>query len=228
MINVKFTKSINTQEGDINLNIEFEVESNSITAVFGKSGVGKTTLLRVLSGLVIPESGLIKVNDVLWLDSSIKFSLPPQKRSIGYVFQDFALFPNMTVKKNIEFGLSKNQDLSYSDDLLNMVELTNLANIKPRKLSGGQQQRVALARALARKPQLLLLDEPLSSLDYETRLKLQNEILLLKSQHNISIILVSHDIHEICKLADRVIVIDKGKIQLNSKPEEVFKEMKLI
>lgn len=198
MINVKFTKSINTQEGDINLNIEFEVESNSITAVFGKSGVGKTTLLRVLSGLVIPESGLIKLNVVLWFDSATKFSLPSQKRSIGYVFQDFALFPNMTVKKNIEFGLSKNQDVSYSDELLNMVELTNLANIRPRKLSGGQQQRVALARALARMPQLLLLDEPFSSLDYETRLKLQNEIILLKSQHNIAIILVSHDIHEIC------------------------------
>jgi molybdate transport system ATP-binding protein len=228
MINVKFTKSMNTQEGAINLNIEFDVESNSITAIFGKSGVGKTTLLRVLSGLIIPDSGFIKVNEVLWLDCTTKYSLPPQKRSIGFVFQDFALFPNMSVKKNIEYGLSKNQDILYSYELLNMIELSNLANIKPKKLSGGQQQRVALARALARKPELLLLDEPMSSLDYETRIKLQNEILILKSKHNISIILVSHDIHEICKLADKVIVIDKGKIQFNDNPNEVFRNMKLI
>ena len=192
--------------------------------LYGKSGAGKTSMLRILSGLLQPENGQIIVNGVTWLDSNMGINLPPQKRSIGFVFQDDALFPNMTVRENLEFALLKRQNSKIIDELIEMVELGDLQSRKPDAISGGQQQRVALARSLVQRPDILLLDEPLAALDIEMRLKLQPYILALHREYNLTTILVSHDIPEVIKMSDWVVHLEQGKIAQQGTPFEIFGE----
>jgi molybdate transport system ATP-binding protein len=222
MIEFKISKKLQSASGEMTLSLDFQVKENDFVTLYGASGSGKTTTLKILSGLMNPEEGIIKVNDTIWLDSNSKINLPPQKRKIGYVFQDYALFPNMSVRKNLAFGLEKGQDKTIVDELLQTMELVALQHQKPNQLSGGQQQRVALARALVRQPDILLLDEPLSAIDTEMRLKLQDYLLEVHRKYKLTTILVSHDISEIYKLSDQVLVIENGTITKQGTPSEVF------
>ena len=212
-------KKLQAASGNLLLDVDLGVDKGEIVCIFGKSGAGKTTLLRMLAGLSKPDSGKIVINNQIWYNSEQGIDLPAKNRSIGFVFQDYALFPNMTVRKNLEFAYNNKQRV---DELLEFTGLENLQNRLPGTLSGGQQQRVALARALVSKPELLLLDEPLSALDMEMRRDLQNLILKINRELNQSMILVSHDLAEIFKLAQRVFVIDEGKILNSGEPSKVF------
>lgn len=220
-------KLLQTSEGTMPFDISFSLEEGKFLSVYGHSGAGKTTLLRILAGLTNCEESKIEVGDEIWDDSEKKHHLSVQKRSIGFVFQDFALFPNLTVQENLEFALQNKRDKRIVSELLELMELHELYKSKPQNLSGGQKQRVALARAIVRRPKILLLDEPLSALDDEMRFKLQDYVLKVHKQFNLTTILVSHSIPEIFKLSDKVIVLDKGTTVKEGTPQKVFSEDKI-
>jgi molybdate transport system ATP-binding protein len=199
-------------EGATELEVHFALESGSLTALVGPSGSGKTTILRVLAGLDKPRQGQIRVDENIWFDTRKGINQPSQKRSIGYVFQDTALFPNMTVRENILFAASTSQR-SLVDELIQETGLAPFAHQKPTVLSGGQRQRVALARALVRRPALLLLDEPFAALDPEASQQLRQLLLKLHHHWKTTTLLVSHYETDVQVLADRVIRIAQGRIQ---------------
>jgi molybdate transport system ATP-binding protein len=220
-------KMLQTSEGKLPLNVSFQVENGRFLSLYGSSGAGKTTILRILAGLTNTEKSFIEVDNVIWDNSEKKFHLPVKERSIGFVFQDFALFPNLSVRENLEFALQRDASKSIVNELLDLMELQSLQKSKPHELSGGQKQRVALARAIVRKPKILLLDEPLSALDDEMRSRLQDFILRIHQHYQLTTIIVSHHFPEIYKLSDHVIVIDKGQVMKEGKPEKIFTEDKL-
>ena len=222
MIQINIIKPLHTAEGTINLTVNKEIQNGDFLTLFGKSGSGKTTLLRIIAGLETPQSGQIIVDGEIWFDSSKKINLTPQKRNVGFVFQDYALFPNMTIQQNLEFALDNKKELKRVKEILNIMEIENLANMKPENLSGGQKQRVALARTLMTNPKILLLDEPLSALDNSMRIKLQDELLAIHQRFNMTSILVSHDITEVFKLSTRVFKISSGEITEDGTPSSVF------
>ena len=222
MIRISIRKNLHLAGGKGELNIDAELSDHSFTALYGPSGAGKTTLLRIIAGLLQPEQGVIEVNGQTWLNTAKKINLPAQKRNIGFVFQDYALFPNMTVQENLLYALPPKADRGKVQSLLTTTGLQNLAHQKPELLSGGQKQRVAFARALVRQPQILLLDEPLSALDNATRIQLQNELQGIHQQYQLTTLLVSHHVPEIFKLAERVIQIDAGQLIKTGTPNEVF------
>ncbi len=227
MIEINIIKPLYTADGIINLKVNKKINKGDFLTLFGKSGSGKTTLLRILAGLETPKSGKIVVDKEIWFDSSKKINLAPQKRDVGFVFQDYALFPNMSVKKNLEFALKNKNEIKKVDEILEIMEIKNLSNMKPELLSGGQKQRVALARTLMTNPKILLLDEPLSALDTTMRLKLQDELSLIHQKFNITSILVSHDISEVFKLSNRVFKINLGEIEEDGTPNELFSNQKI-
>ncbi|ECQ6978491.1 TPA: sulfate/molybdate ABC transporter ATP-binding protein [Campylobacter jejuni] len=219
MIKIDIKLPINTAKGKKQLELNTCLKANEITAIFGESGVGKTTLLKIITGLIKPEFGRIEVGDELWLDTQKNINLAIQKRKIGFVFQDYALFPNMSVKENISYAATSKQKV---EELLSLMNLENLAKIYPKNLSGGQAQRVALARALAREPQILLLDEPLSALDFKMRSFLQDELVKILQHFKITTLLVSHDLAEIYKLSHRILELSDGKIIKDARTNEFF------
>ena len=227
MIEIDIIKPLYTADGIINLKVNKKINKGDFLTLFGKSGSGKTTLLRILAGLETPKSGKIVVDKEIWFDSSKKINLSPQKRDVGFVFQDYALFPNMSVRKNLEFALKNKNEIKKVDEILEIMEIKNLSNMKPELLSGGQKQRVALARTLMTNPKILLLDEPLSALDTTMRLKLQDELSLIHQKFNITSILVSHDISEVFKLSNRVFKINLGEIEEDGTPNELFSNQKI-
>ncbi|MBV5320531.1 MAG: ABC transporter ATP-binding protein [Sulfuricurvum sp.] len=227
MIIVKITKRLDTAEGSINAHFNLTINDGEFLTLFGPSGAGKTTLMRLIAGLEIPDSGIIEVDGEVWFDSTKKINLPPQKRSIGFVFQDYALFPTMSVRENLLFAADDAQQRSNVDELIELVELTQLSNRRPDTLSGGQKQRVALARALVRHPKILLLDEPLSALDPTMRQKLQDELTLIHERLGITTLLVSHDIAETVKLSDRLAQVEAGHIKRTCSPMEFFSPQSL-
>jgi len=206
MIKIDIQKQLHGSNGDMLLDVDLEIKKGDFIALSGLSGSGKTTLLRILAGLE-EAKGKIEIDNNTWLDEKIK--LPTQKREIGFVFQDYALFPNMTVLENLLFV---KKDLELANHLLDITELSELKKRVPSTLSGGQKQRVSLCRALMNKPKLLLMDEPLSALDPNMRTKLQNEILSLHKEFQTTTIMVSHDPSEIYRLSNRVVVLNQGKI----------------
>jgi molybdate transport system ATP-binding protein len=189
--------------------------------VFGDSGAGKTTMLRILAGLTMPDRGYIKAGGKVWLDTGSGINLPVQQRNIGFMFQDYALFPNMTVFENILYAQGK-KEKHLAGELIEKFGLAEFSDRKPGKLSGGQMQRVALARSLARKPDFLLLDEPLSALDSTTRTLLQDEVLKAHEIQKTTTFLVSHDLAEVFRLAQKVIKLENGKISAIGRPDELF------
>ncbi|EDP7674861.1 sulfate/molybdate ABC transporter ATP-binding protein [Campylobacter jejuni] len=219
MIKIDIKLPINTAKGKKQLELNTCLKANEITAIFGESGAGKTTLLKIIAGLIKPEFGRIEVGDELWLDTQKNINLAIQKRKIGFVFQDYALFPNMSVKENISYAAISKQKV---EELLSLMNLENLAKIYPKNLSGGQAQRVALARALAREPQILLLDEPLSALDFKMRSFLQDELVKILQHFKITTLLVSHDLAEIYKLSHRILELSDGKIIKDARTNEFF------
>ena len=228
MLEIEVRKQLLTAHGPEDLQVNLSVNDNELIAIYGESGVGKTTLLRILAGLTAPEHGNIQVDGSSWLDTTKKHSLSPQKRRVGFVFQDYALFPNMTVKGNLEFAQGKKyRDPQFVEQILQLTGLEKLKDRKPETLSGGQRQRVALARALAIRPKLLLLDEPLSALGLSMRLELQALILRIHREFGMITLLVSHSISEIHRMANRVIVLEQGQITQSGPPTEVFGSQKL-
>lgn len=188
------------------LNAEFIVE-NQILCIMGESGSGKTSILNSIAGLLTPDKGEIILDDnILFSD---KINLKPQERNIGYVFQDYALFPNMSVKDNIFF---MNPDKNYTNSLIEKLGIEYLLGNFPNTLSGGEKQKVSIVRALANKPRLLLMDEPFSSIDEKFKNKFYEELIEIKKSLGIPIIMVTHNRHEAEILSDRLIFIDKGKI----------------
>jgi len=222
MIKINIKKYLNTADGALEAHFELSIHDGEFLTLFGPSGAGKTTLMRMIAGLETPNSGRIEVDDEVWFDSTQKINLSPQKRSIGFVFQDYALFPTMSVRENLLFAAENVQQRHTVDELIELVELSALAHRFPATLSGGQKQRVALIRALVRRPKLLLLDEPLSALDPSMRQKLQDELGLLHTKLGVTTLLVSHDIAETVKLSDRLASVQEGKIVYFGDPMEFF------
>jgi molybdate transport system ATP-binding protein len=201
------------------LEVAAQLQAGSLTALFGPSGSGKTTLLRLLAGLETPDFGHLEVNNQSWFDG--RHALPPQQRGVGLVFQDYALFPQLSVRDNVRFGASAS-DGALVRELLTLCELDELAERRPASLSGGQKQRVALARALASRPQLLLLDEPLSALDGTLRRHLQDMLLEMHRRFELTTILVSHDLAEVFRLADQVLQLEDGRQRAFGSPAALF------
>lgn len=222
MIELSVRKRLFSSTGHMQLDVSLNIKPGELVTLYGSSGAGKTTLLRMLSGLVSPDEGTISVSDEPWFDSTVGINVKPQARNVGIVFQDYALFPNMTVKGNLTYALEKGQPASIVDELLELMELSSLQGKKPAVLSGGQQQRVALARAIVRKPKILLLDEPMSALDTNLRIKIQDYILRVHRQYNLTTILVSHDLIEIIRLSNHVYLMDNGKIVNEGTPAKVL------
>jgi len=216
MIDIDIKKELYGSNGIMNLDIELHIEEGEFIALMGQSGSGKTTLLRVLAGLEKAEGNVV-VDGMSWSN------MRPQYREIGFVFQDYALFDNMSVEQNLLFV---NRDKVLVEQLLEMTELTALAKQSVKVLSGGQKQRVSLCRAMMKKPKLLLMDEPLSALDTQMRSKLQTEIKQFHSTFGTTTIMVSHDIGEVYALANRVCVMEYGQIVKDNSIDELIKEKK--
>jgi len=221
MFKIDIQHTMQTSDGKKMLEVCTEIPDNELLCLFGHSGAGKTTLFRILAGLTRPDKGRIVFGDTVWYDSEKKINLSPQERNVGFMFQDYALFPNMSIEKNIRYA-QKEKDEENVDKLLTLFDLELLRNRKPHQLSGGQKQRVALARALAAKPSVLMLDEPLSALDSEMRSALQLEILKAHNLLQTITLMVSHDIPEVIKLATTVLVLKNGAVVNSGKPEDVF------
>lgn len=212
------------QTQPIPLHADFTCHAGEVLAVVGPSGGGKTTLLRMIAGLGKPVQGEIRSGDTVWFDNH-GTCLSPQARHIGYVPQHFGLFPNLTALQNVVSALDHipvDERVPRALDWLERVNLQGMPDRLPSQLSGGQKQRVALARALAREPSILLLDEPFSAVDRETRERLYLELARLKSQLAIPVIMVTHDLNEALLLADRMILISQGKMLQQGKPHEVL------
>ncbi|WP_259068899.1 ATP-binding cassette domain-containing protein [Mucilaginibacter sp. X4EP1] len=198
MICIDIEKKIKTYQGQQALKVSGDFAAGSIVKINGPSGAGKTTFLKIVAGFIQPERGNIIVNDRVWLDTALKISLSPKKRMAGFVFQDYALFPNMTVKEHLEYATADNEWINH---LLKIGKLETLTTHKPQYLSGGQQQRLAILRALATKPQLLLMDEPFSALDPENKTALINELKLVFNKLGTTVFMVSHNPQELEELA---------------------------
>ncbi len=227
MIQISLQKKLLAANGEMQVDVDIGVEQGNLITFYGNSGAGKTSILRMIAGLMQPDKGLINVDNKTWLDTHKGISLKPQQRKTGFVFQEYALFPNMTVKENLMYALEKVQNKAIVNELISIIGLDDLQHRKPEELSGGQKQRVALARALVRKPEILMLDEPLSALDIKMRSILQDYILKVHKEFDLTTILVSHDIGEVIKMSDEIYIIDEGKIIKHGKPIEVFSNKKL-
>lgn len=223
MIDIHVQKHLSSAEDQLLLDVSLQIQKGKFISLFGKSGAGKTTLLKIISGLTPPDSGSIRFKDSYWMKDGK--SISPQQRSIGYVFQSPSLFPNLTVRKNLE--IVPEAEKKHIEELLVSMGLQGLSERKPATLSGGQKQRVALARALTRKPELLLLDEPFSALDTESRIQLQDEVLKVHKQFGLTTILVSHDIGEVFRLSDTIIELKNGKIIREASPFEFFNDREI-
>ena len=195
MIEIQIRHQIFTSSGNKFLEVDERISEGSFVHVSGDSGIGKTTFFKVLSGLVVPDFGFIKLNDKILLDTANKIFLPAQKRNISLMFQNYALFPNMTVKQNIAFA-QKDKNPEIIDYYLEKFNLKILENVFPSKLSGGQQQRVALARTLVQNAEIILLDEPLSAVDASLRQSMMEEILKINQNQGSTIFMISHNERE--------------------------------
>lgn len=222
MIYLDFQKKLYSTQGEVLLKVQCSLKMRELITLFGKSGAGKTTILRILAGLTTPDFGIIKVQDSIWFSSKDKINIPPQKREIGFVFQDYALFPNMSIKENLLFALPKRGDKKHIEELLEIVELQNFRKVKPSMLSGGQQQRVALIRALVRNPKILLLDEPFSALDASMSQRLQEELLKIHQKFELTTFFVSHNLADVFYLSQYVLHLNNGVVDKQGTPSEVF------
>lgn len=210
--------------GSFDLATEFEA-SAGITALFGPSGAGKTLTLRAIAGLAEPHEGRIALSDRVVYDSSAGIDLPPRRRGIGYVFQQYALFPHLTVEQNVSFGLHDRPRPARRATVERLLELVGLGGYerrRPAQLSGGQQQRVALARALAPQPDLLLLDEPFAAVDLRVRRRLRDELRRIHEMTGTPMLLVTHDLNEVRQLSDSLVLLEHGRVLATGPTPEVL------
>jgi len=213
------------QSGPIPLSATFACAPGELLALVGPSGSGKSTILRTIAGLYRPASGKIQCNGDVWFDASADLAVPPYRRSVGFVFQSYALFPHMTALDNVRAALTHRpaqERVERARALLRLVHLDGLEGRRPAALSGGQQQRVAVARALARDPAVLLLDEPFSAVDRRTRRNLHRELRELRATVSMPIVLVTHDLDEAADLADNLCVLDRGETLQTGPAAEVL------
>jgi molybdate transport system ATP-binding protein len=213
-----------TRLGALALDVALEVEAGECLAVAGPSGAGKTSVLRVAAGLLRPEHGVVEAAGETWLDTRRGIDVPPERRRCGYLFQEYALFPNLTAWQNVAYplvGVPRRERRERAMALLERFGVDELADARPRTLSGGERQRVALARALARRPGVLLLDEPLAALDARTRAAALRELGAVLRDVEVPALLVTHDFAEAAQLGDRVGVIDAGRVVQEGTPSEL-------
>ena len=213
-----------THLGGLALDVSLEVRAGECLALAGPSGAGKTSVLRVASGLLRPERGRVECGKETWLDTEAGIDVPPERRRCGYVFQEYALFPHLTALQNVAYplrGVSRSERRRSAQELLERFGLGPLADARPRTLSGGERQRVAVARVLARRPDVLLLDEPLSALDARTRAGAARELEAVLRGVEAPALLVTHDFAEAAQLGDRVGVIDAGRVMQEGTPTEL-------
>lgn len=221
MSNKMLKVNIQKELKEFDLDVDFELKNKRL-GILGPSGCGKSMTLKSIAGIVNPDSGFISLNDTVYFDSSNKTNLKPQKRNVGYLFQNYALFPNMTVEENIAIGLGKDCDKNHLSEIIKRFHLNGLEKRYPRQLSGGQQQRVALARIMAYGPDVILLDEPFSAMD--TFLKEQLRLELVNSLEDFDgfSIMVTHNRDEAFQFCDELIVLDKGKIIAKGETYQIF------
>ncbi|HPQ44446.1 MAG TPA: ATP-binding cassette domain-containing protein [Syntrophales bacterium] len=206
---MELSVSIKKKLPHFDLDVSFSCRDSRLLALVGPSGAGKTTTIRILAGLDRPDEGRITYNNEVWVDTDKKIFLPPQDRHLGYVFQEYTLFPHLTVIGNVAFGTG---DKKAAESLLRRFNIWHLRDRKPDKISGGERQRCAICQAMIRRPRLLLLDEPFSALDAVTRQNLRKEVRTLKQELSIPVIHVTHDISEALYLADDVLPMVGGRI----------------
>ncbi|MDQ2904114.1 MAG: ATP-binding cassette domain-containing protein [Ktedonobacteraceae bacterium] len=209
--------TLETQLHTFNLDVKFAAETGKTTVLLGESGAGKTTVLRLLAGLRHPQRGLIALDDSTYFDSERRVVVPPQRRPFGYVFQEYVLFPHLSVFENVAFGLRaqrlpREAIRQRAGEALEQVHLSGLDQRRPAQLSGGQQQRVAIARALALRPRLLLLDEPLAALDVQTRREVRQELRRILAQVGITTVLVTHHYLDALLFGQQILVLDQGHV----------------
>lgn len=228
---MSLTVDIQKKLKDITLNISFEThEMGDITGILGASGCGKSMTLKCIAGIETPDKGRIVLNDRVLFDSEKKINRKTQERRVGYLFQHYALFPNMTVRQNVELALhgTKAEKSETASQYLELLRVSELADNYPSRLSGGQQQRVALARILASKPDVLMLDEPFSALDYYLKENLQLELLEVLGMYQGDILMVTHNRDEIYRFCQNIYVLDQGQVVTSGGTKQVFKDPKTI
>jgi len=209
--------------GGFALDVDIRIPGRGVTAVFGPSGCGKTTLLRAIAGLDRHDGAFLKVGDTVWQDAA--HFIPTHQRPIGYVFQEASLFPHLTVRRNIEYGIkrvAKKVSGLFSDNAIELLDISGLLDRKPDTLSGGEQQRVAIARALSVNPELLLMDEPLAALDFNRKQEILPYLESLHRRLDMPVIYVSHSIDEVARLADHLVLLDGGKVAGAGNPHDIL------
>jgi molybdate transport system ATP-binding protein len=224
LLTAQFRKRLPSQGSEFTLEVDFPA-APGFTILFGPSGAGKTTLLDCVAGLTIPNSGRIAVSDRVLFDSAQSINIPVSKRRVGYVLQDLALFPHLTVERNVQYGLAhlpQAERAAQTSTILQAFRIPHLAQRYPREISGGESQRTALARTLVTDPAVLLLDEPLVALDGPTKAKIIDDLRQWNQAHRIPILYVTHSREEVFALGERVIVLDSGRIVAQGTPHEVI------
>ncbi len=225
---------LNHRLGDFRLDAEFEADGNSITGLFGKSGAGKSSLINMVAGLVSPDCGYISIGKDVLFDAKKGINLPAEKRRIGYIFQDSRLFPHMNVRANLTYGMtgsssgggSSNEEMSF-DRVVDLLGIASLLDRRPKNLSGGEKQRIAIGRALLSNPRLLLMDEPLASIDVQRRNEILPFIERLRDEIGMMVIYVSHAIEEVIHLADKMVLLSNGRIAATGGVEEIMSRLDL-
>ena len=227
MLHVAIRKRLESDKsGSFTLDVAFDA-AGGITILFGQSGSGKTTTLRAIAGIITPDSGRISIGEEIYFDAARGANLSIQRRRVGYVFQDYALFPHMTAAQNIAYGIKDKgvpgpTGRERAQAMLSLFKIEHVADRYPQNMSGGEQQRTALARALASDPAVVLLDEPLSAVDGETRARLIDEVVAVQAGVGIPFIYVTHNIDESTRLGTQVVVLHEGGVKQIGRPSEVF------
>jgi len=230
MSNKKLKVNIQKKLKEFDLDVDFELEKGCL-GILGPSGCGKSMTLKSIAGIVNPDSGVVSLTtdkETTYFDSEKKINLKPQKRNVGYLFQNYALFPNMTVEENVAIGLSKNEDKNTVSEIIKRFHLEGLEKRYPRQLSGGQQQRVALARIMAYGPDVILLDEPFSAMDTFLKEQLRLELVNSLKEFDGFSILVTHNRDEAFQFCDELIILDQGKVIAKGNTHEVFENPKKV
>jgi molybdate transport system ATP-binding protein len=216
MLSVAIEKKLRADRREFHLHMTFDSDAE-ITVLYGTSGAGKTLTLQAIAGLMRPDSGRIAVDDRILFDSATSVDVPARKRNVGLVFQDYALFPHLTVLQNVAFPRKSGWSNRYAADvetiaILASVHLESFAHAYPSDLSGGQRQRVALARAIASRPRLLLLDEPFSALDSDLRAKLRAELIGIRQRAGIPMLIITHDASDVAAFGGKTVHVDNGRV----------------